>query len=71
MLHKEIEKNNRKVQVYRQKSPIQNGYEYFLQVLTKGMFGDWVINTNYKQKTEINSEKVALRIANEFLDDVI
>jgi hypothetical protein len=71
MLYKEIEKNNRKVQVYRQKSPIKNSYEYFLQVLTKGMFGDWVINTNYKQKTEINSEKVALRIANEFLDDVI
>ena len=71
MLHKEIEKNNRKVQVYRQKSTIQNGYEYFLQVLTKGMFGDWVVNANYKQKTEINSEQVAFRIANEFLDDVI
>ena len=71
MLHKEIEKNNRKVQVYRQKSPIQNGYEYFLQVFTKGMFGDWVVNESYKQKTEINSEKVAFRIANEFLDDVV
>jgi hypothetical protein len=71
MLHKEIEKNNRKVQIYRQKSRIQNGYEYFLQVLTKGIFGDWVVNTNYKQKTEINSEKVAFRMANEFLDDVI
>lgn len=67
MLHKEIEKNNRKVQVYRQKSPIKNGYEYFLQVLTKGTFGDWVINANYKQKIEINSEKVALKIANDFL----
>lgn len=67
MLHKEIEKNNCKVQVYRQKSPIKNGYEYFLQVLTKGTFGDWVINANYKQKTEINSEKVALKIANDFL----
>jgi hypothetical protein len=69
MLHTEIEKNNRKVQVYRQKSRIQNGYEYFLLVLTKGMFGDWVINNNYKQKTEINSEQVAFRIANEFLTD--
>jgi hypothetical protein len=71
MLHKEIEKNNSKVQVYRKKSPIQNGYEYFLLVLTKGVFGDWVINTNYKQKTEINSEKVAYRIANDFFDNVI
>lgn len=35
------------------------------------MFGVWVINTNYKQKTEINSEQVAFRIANEFLDDVV
>ena len=71
MLYKEIEKNNRKVQVYRQKSPIHNGYEYFLQVLIEGMFGDWVVYTNYKQKTEINSEQVALRIASELLDDVI
>lgn len=71
LTHKEIEKNNRKVQVYRQISPIQNGYEYYLQVLTKGMFGDWVLNANYKQKTEIHSEKVALRIANDFFDDVI
>lgn len=71
MLHKEIEKNNRKVQIYRQKSPIQKGYEYFLQVFTKDMFGDYVINTSYKQKTEINSEQVAIRIANQFLEDVI
>ena len=35
------------------------------------MFGDWVVNDNYKQKTEINSEQVAFRIANEFLNDVI
>ena len=70
MLHKEIKKNNRKVQVYRQKNPIQNGYEYFLLVLTKNMFGDWVVNDNYKQKIEINSEQAAFRIANEFLDDV-
>lgn len=71
MIHKEIEKNNRKVQIYRQKSPIQNGYDYFLQVLTKGVFGDWIINEKYKQKTEINSEKAAIRMANQFLDDVI
>lgn len=71
MLHKEIEKNNRKVQIYCQKSPTQKGYEYYLQVLTKGMFGDWVVNTHYKQKTEINSEQVAVRMANEFLEDAI
>jgi len=71
MIHKEIEKNNRKVQIYRQKSPIQNGYDYFLQVLTKGVFGGWIINEKYKQKTEINSEKAAIRMANQFLDDVI
>lgn len=71
MLHKEIEKNNRKVQIYRQKNPIQKGYEYYLQVLTKGMFGDWVVNANYKQKTEINSEQVAIRMANQFLEDSI
>lgn len=71
MLHKEIEKNNSKVQIYRQKSRTQNGYEYFLQVLTKGTFGDWVINASYKQKTEINSEKVALKIANDFFNNVL
>ena len=71
MFHKEIEKKNRKVQIYRKKSPIQNGYEYFLLVLTKGMFGDFVVNTNYKQKTEINSEQVAIKMANQFLEDVI
>ena len=71
MLHKEIERSNRKVQIFRQKSPIQSGYEYFIQVMTKGMFGGWVVNNNYKQKTEINSEQVALRMANEFLDDEI
>jgi hypothetical protein len=69
MLYREIKNNNRKVQIFRQKSLIQKGYEYFLQVLTKGMFGDWVVNTNYKQKIEINSEQVAIRVANEFLDD--
>lgn len=71
MLHKQIEKNERKVQIYRQKSHIQNGYEYFLQVLTKGMFGHWNINENYKQKTEINSEQAAIRMANKFLNDDI
>jgi hypothetical protein len=71
MIHKEIEKNNRKVQIYRQKCAIDNGYEYFIQVLTKGMFNDWVVNTNYKQKTEIKSEQVAIRMANQFLNDVI
>lgn len=69
MIHKEIEKNNRKVQIYRQKNPIRNGYEYFLQVLSKGTFGEWVVNEHYKQKTEINSDQVAIRVANDFLDD--
>jgi hypothetical protein len=35
------------------------------------MFGDWVVNTNYKQKTEINSEQLAIKMANQFLEDVI
>ena len=67
MLYKEIEKNNRKVQIYRQKNRIQNGYEYFLQVFTKGIFGDWVINASYNQKTEIKSKRVAIAIANEIV----
>lgn len=68
MIYKEVEKNNRKIQIFRQKSPIQNGYEYYLQVLTKGAFNQWVVNDTYKQKTIINSEKVALRIADELLN---
>lgn len=68
MIYKEIEKHNRKVQIFRQKSPIQNGYEYYLQVLEKGLFNQWVVNDTYKQKTSINSEKVALRIADELLN---
>jgi C4-type Zn-finger protein len=67
MLHKEIEQSNKKVQIVRQKSPIQNGYEYFLTVLTKDTFGNWIVNTDYKQKSEINSEVVAIRIANDLL----
>lgn len=68
MIYKEVEKNNRKIQIFRQKSPIQNGYEYYLQVLEKGLFNQWVVNDTYKQKTSINSEKVALRIADELLN---
>ena len=45
--------------------------EFKLLILTKDIFGFWVVNTNYKQKTEINSERVAIRIANDFLDDNI
>lgn len=67
MLHKELEQGNKKVQIVRQKSPIQNGYEYFLTVLTRDTFGNWVVNTDYKQRSEINSEAVALRIANALL----
>ena len=70
MIYKELKRNNRKVQIFRQKSPIQNGYEYFLLVLSKSIYGYWVVNESYRQKTEINSEKVAIRIANQFLDDV-
>jgi hypothetical protein len=71
MLHKELEQGNKKVQIVRQKSPIQNGYEYFLTVLTKDTFDNWVVNTDYKQKSEINSEAVALRIANVLLTNDI
>jgi hypothetical protein len=67
MLHTEIKQDNKKVQIVRQKSAIQNGYEYFLAVLTKDTFGNWVVNTDYKQKSEINSEVVALKIANDLL----
>ena len=67
MLHKELEHENKKVQIVRQKNPTGNGYEYFLTVLTKDTFGNWVVNTDYKQRSEINSEVVALRIANDLL----
>ncbi len=67
MIHKEFATSQKKVVVFRSRSPIQNGYEYFIQVLTKGTFGGWVVNENYKQKTEISSEKTAFRIAQEFL----
>jgi hypothetical protein len=65
MLYKEIENKNCKIHIYRKKSLTQNKYEYFLQVFTKGFFGSWVVNENYKQKTEINSEKIAIEIAYE------
>jgi leucyl aminopeptidase len=71
MLHKEIERDNIKVEIYRQKNYTKDGYEYFLQVLTKSTFSSWVINSNYKQKNEINSLKVAITMANEFLNGVI
>jgi hypothetical protein len=69
MLHKKIENKRRKVHIYRQKNPTKKGHEYFLLVLTLDLFGNWVLNENYKQKTEINSEQVALRMANQFLQD--
>lgn len=69
LIYKELESGNKKVQIFRQKSPINQGYEYFIQVLTLGMFDTWNVNESYKQKTSINSDKVAVRIANEFLND--
>jgi C4-type Zn-finger protein len=68
---KELKQDNKRVQIIKQKNPIQNGYEYFLTVLTKDTFGNWVVNTDYKQKSEINSEAVALRIANVLLTNDI
>ena len=69
MLYKELKNEKSIIQIYRQKSPIQIGYEYYLQVLTKSAFNNFVINENYKQKTEINSEKTAVRIANQILNN--
>lgn len=67
MVHKEIESKNRKVMIFRSKSPIHKGYEYFLLAMLKDAFGNWVIDNNHKQKTEINAEHVATRIANEYI----
>ena len=66
MIYKEFKTKNKKVLIYRQKSPIQNGYEYFIQVMTKGMFDQWVFNESYKQKSAIHSDKRAIEMAKDF-----
>jgi hypothetical protein len=70
MAYKQFENKTKKVLIFRQKSPINNGYEYFLTVMTKGAFG-WNLNESYKQKLTINSEKQAIEIAKSFLEDDI
>lgn len=67
MAYKEIENENRKVLIYRQKSPVQIGYEYFITVLSKGAFSTWNVDSSYKQKLPIHSERRATEIATEIL----
>lgn len=68
MIHKEFKNDTKKVQVFRHEDRANGGYNYYIQVLTKDSFGGWNINGNYKQKLDINSEKVAFKIAKDLLE---
>jgi hypothetical protein len=71
MIYKELKSDNKKVQIFRQKNRLSNGYEYFIHVLSKGLFGAWFIDDRYKQKLSINSKKQAFIVANNFLNTEI
>ena len=67
MIHKEFKTANKKVIVYRQKNYVAPGYEYYITVLTLNNFNGWIVSESYKQKLSIYSEKLAFKIANDFL----
>ena len=71
MVYKELKSENKKVQIFRQKNRTKKGYEYFIHVLSKGLFNSWFVNDRYKQKISINSRKQALIFANSFLSSEI
>ena len=68
MIYKEILSGNKKAQIYRQKSNIRAGYDYYILILNLNCFGHWVINESFKQKLDISSESVAVRICNDLLN---
>jgi hypothetical protein len=68
MIYKEFNSDVKKVEVYRKKNTVENGYEYYLQVLTKGIFGDWNLNSRYTQTTPIYSQKLAFELAVDLLN---
>ena len=68
MIYKEFKSDVKKIEVYRKKNPVENGYEYYLQVLTKGIFCSWSLNSRYTQTTSIYSEKLAFELAKNLLN---
>lgn len=66
-LFQELTNGTKKVQIYRVKSYIKNGYDYYIHLLNRNNDGVWFWNESYKQINEINSFEKALEVAKQIL----
>jgi hypothetical protein len=64
MLLKEIELENKKVQIYRKRPTQKLEYDYYLVLFVKNTTtGFFFVNEHYKQTESINSSKRAIETA--------
>lgn len=65
---KTIGSENKKAIIYQRKSRTDNGYEYNIVTLKKGMFGGFQVDDSVKKKT-IRSKKEAINFANNYVSN--
>lgn len=69
MLHKTLENDKVKVQIFKQKNRAKRGFEYYIVIIKRGLFNNWGIDSTYKQLKTITSEKQADTLATFFFDE--